>query len=209
MAENENGTLSNEELARYIEEVRLIKRTLVETEGSFRIFYWAYHVFGSIVLLGTAANVLLSRLAGLSLHDALIFIWMPAFFLSGVVEMMAWLRKSAREQVPLLSPPFVKYVVAFSGYTVGLIVLAFLFIRPGMPVPGITLILVGMMFCVPIQYTHFWFAVEALVLLFVGVLFVLLDVNGIAYSIAAGILVAAVFFVAGMIEAQLNRQAHG
>jgi hypothetical protein len=209
MAENELPQVSDEELARYVSEIRLIKRTLVETEGSFRIFHWAYYVFGTIVLAGLAINLVLVGTAHITMHDAFIFIWLPAVFLSGVVEMMAWIRKSTREKVPLVSPPFVKYVVAFSGYFVGLIVLAFLFIRPGIPVPGVILVLTGMMFCVPVQYTHFWFAIEAMFLLAVGVLFVLLAVTGTAYFVAAGVLVAADLFVAGLIEAQLSRRVHG
>lgn len=209
MAEDGYPPVSDEELARYVSEIRLIKRTLVEAEGSFRIFHWAYHVFGAIVLVGMAINLVLAGAANITMHDAFIFIWLPAVFLSGVVEMMAWIRKSTREKVPLLSPPFVKYVVAFSGYFVGLIVLAFLLIRPGLPAPGVVLVLTGMMFCVPVQYTHFWFALEAVFLLAVGVLFVLLAVSGTAYFVAAGVLIAADLFVAGLIEAQLSRRVHG
>ncbi|HUX11662.1 MAG TPA: hypothetical protein VMW87_01465 [Spirochaetia bacterium] len=209
MTDRGDTHITDEELARYINEVRTIRRTLVEAEGSFRIFHWFYHLFGGIVLAGVALNWILVRTSSLGMHDAFIFIWLPMTFLVGVLEMFAWIRKSTREQVPLLSPPFVKYVIAFSGYFGGLVVLSLVFIRPDMPVPGIVLILTGMMFCVPVQYTHTWFALEAIFLMLVGVVFVVLHVVGTSYFVAAGVLVAAVLFVAGIIESMLLRRNHG
>jgi hypothetical protein len=65
-----------------------------------------------------------------------------------------------------------------------------------------------MMFCIPLQYTHFWFVLEALGLVALGLLFILMNVHGTPYLIADGIMVAGVLILAGLIESILSRRDH-
>jgi len=200
--------MENDELKRYIDDVRMIRRTLDETEGSFRIFAWFYHAMAALILAGTGINLLLWRAIHLTIHESFVFIWIPIFFVAGAAEMVAWVIKSSREKVPLVTPLFAKYVVAFSGIIIGLFMFGFLLIKPGMPAPGIVLLIVGMMFCVPIQYTHIWFAVEALGLILTGLCFTLLHMQGPAYFVADGIIVSLMLAVGGIIERILSGHDH-
>ncbi|HUX50481.1 MAG TPA: hypothetical protein VMW73_06765 [Spirochaetia bacterium] len=200
--------MDDDELKRYIEDVRTIRRTLDEAEGSFRIFAWFYHAMAALILAGTGINFLLSRTIQMTIHESFVFIWIPVFFVAGAGEMVAWVIKSTREKVPLVTPLFLKYIVAFSGITIGLFMFGFLLIVPGMPAPGVVLLIVGMMFCVPVQYTHIWFTVEAFGLILVGFCFILLHVQGPAYFVADGIIVSMMLAVGGIIERILSGHDH-
>lgn len=210
MERTEERRLGEEELKRYIEDVRLIRRTLTEAEGSYRMFAWFYHVMAALVFVAAAVNLVLVKSINLTAHEALVLIWIPASFLAGVAETAAWVMKSNREKVPVFTVAFARYMVAYTGVLIGLFTLAFLLIRPGFPAPGVTLLLVGMTFCLPLQYTHFGFVLEALILVAIGLLFVLMDVQGTVYFVADAILITIALVGAGIIESILTkRDNHG
>ncbi len=197
-----------DDLTRYLDEVRTIRRTLVEAEGRFRLYPWAYHVFGAVVLAGTGLNWVLAQ-RGLTQTEALLLIWLPATFLGGVVEMVAWLRKSSKENVPMFVPGFRRYTLAISAYLVGAFAIGVVLVRAGILTPGAILVLVGMMACIPVQYTHEWFLAEGLAMIACGIAMLALGANGAAYYAVAGLLVAAAMFGAGLVESALLTAEHG
>lgn len=205
MSEGDDKIEMND-LKRYIDDVRMIKRTLDVADGSFHIFSWFYYVLAGLALVGTGINVVLVHTAGIAEHDSLVFVWIPIFVLAAGTEMVAWILKSSQEKLPVLTPAFTRYLVAGGTMVVGLVTIAIVLIRQGLLLPGVVLLLVGTIMSITVQYVHFWFLLESFGLVVLGLFFELIGARGEAYFVVAGVIIAGAMVLAGVIEGILSRQ---
>ncbi|MEM5947189.1 hypothetical protein WKV44_01405 [Spirochaetia bacterium 38H-sp] len=159
--------MEKQDFDRYLEDLREIKQILREKEGYPVVEYWAFLLWGVVVLIGAFIAWWCSSI-GWSEHQIFWGLWLPLMVVASVGEFVAWVRQSRRLDVVLFTPGMLKVIVASIGIFVVLLAMSFSLLDSGRDVPGIYVLLgsVPLFMYGVMSYMELFF--PGAVLLFVG-----------------------------------------
>jgi hypothetical protein len=101
-------------LEHYLEDVKAVHDLLERHDETSMLEYWAFVVWGVLVLAGTAVHWLLAAYAAGRAIDPLV-VWGPVVMLGGLGEVAAWPARVSRESTPLLTRRSVRFMLSAVG----------------------------------------------------------------------------------------------
>ena len=183
-----------------LDEIRELKFLLTKAEERTLLEPWAFWVWGVLVWLGTGLNPFLDQLWHWSLQEAFLRLWVPLFVVGGIVESFALFSRIRRDEIPWISPSFLKLLGGLCGFWVAGTILLLAVLHPGNPLPAIFLLFLSLCFfwLGSITFTKIYLvaalALVAGLVLFVG------QWNDFSAYLASGILSGALFLCAGFLS---------
>lgn len=180
---------------RYLEDLKVIREVLRENEERPLLEWWAFLLWGVLVVGGTLATPFLLE-SGLTVMESFLYLWVPIMILGAAGEFTALLRKFNREETPLFTRRYIKLFATFTLTFVALTAIVIPLIAEGIA-PGTILVVAS----VPaIFYAYATFSslfVEASILLVVGIFLEFLGVREPWLYISVGITVGVVYLTMG------------
>lgn len=193
--------------SRYLEDLKVIREVLSENEERPLLEWWAFLLWGVLVIGGTLATPSLIE-AGLSAMESFLYLWVPIMIVGAAGEFTALLRKFNREETPLFTRRYLKLFATFSLIFVALTAIAIPLINDGIA-PGILLVIAS----VPaIFYAYATFTslfAEAGTLLVVGVFLEFLGIREPWLYLAAGLVIGGVYAFMGFHSRAAERNRRG
>jgi hypothetical protein len=207
--ENNNLAGRPRELEQYLADLTHIKKLLDKNAEKPVLEFWAYLVWAGLVLAGTLLNFALSRTLDVSMHQAYFHIWLPIIFTGGIFETIAWVKKMSKDDSPLFTKRFVKFMLTgFSIIAVSLVALYYL-LDPSLPVPAFILLFASLSFFLYAQVSYSTLYIEGAAVFAAGVLFVILQVSGTFGFLFAGIFIAVMLGVSGVHSRLIEKERDG
>ena len=193
--------------SRYLEDLKVIREVLRENEERPLLEWWAFLLWGALVVAGTlASSVLVGR--GMTPMECFIYLWVPVFIVGSAGEMAALLRKFNREETPLFTRRYIKLFATFLLIFVALLAVVIPLIQAGIS-PGSLMVVAS----VPvIFYAYATFSslfVEAGALLVFGLFLEFLPFSPPWLYVSVGIVVGLVYAAGGIHSRAAERRPRG
>jgi hypothetical protein len=192
-------------LEEYLEEIQDVHELLKRHDETSMLEYWAFIVWGVLVLAGTAGHWLLATRGAAGAVNPLV-IWGPVVVLGGLAEVAAWLTRVSRESTPLLTRRFVRFMLSAVGVVVVVAGVGLRLLSMEMLSPGLLLLLVALVFLVYAEITYSVLFVEAYALLAAGFVMFAFHPAGVGSYVAVGMLTGTAFLVLGVHAWALERR---
>ncbi len=113
----------------HLDDLRTIKETLLRAEKKHLVEPYSYCVWGIVSVLGGLAHFIIQQTIAHPSFNYFLFIWIPAFALGGFFETVGFIRRMAREALPLTSKTVIWLLIAFLGVCAAFAVVVILFVR--------------------------------------------------------------------------------
>jgi hypothetical protein len=123
------GTQSQADLDKYLEDITVIKDTLLESEKRYVWEPWAFCAWGGLILLASVIHFLVDRRAGSSGLLLFLEIWLPVILIAGFIELITLLRSLRRQSLTIFTRSIVRLYLSLFGSLAALLVLLLLFYR--------------------------------------------------------------------------------
>jgi len=211
VSRKENNHLAGRprELEEYLADLTHIKKLLDKNAEKPVLEYWAYLVWAGLVLTGTLLNFALSNTIALSMHQAYFHIWLPVIFTGGILETIAWVKKMTKDDSPLFTKRFVKFMLTgFSVIAVSLVALYYL-LDPSLPVPAFILLFSALSLFLYAQVSYSTLYIEGAAVFTAGVLFLILQVSSGFGFLFAGLFIAVMLGVSGIHSRLIEKERDG
>lgn len=193
--------------SRYLEDLKVIREVLRENEERPLIEWWAFVIWGFLVIAGTVATSYLMGL-GMTAMESFFYLWVPVLILGSAGEIAALLRKFNSEETPLFTRRYMKLFATFFFVFVALLAIIVPLIQAGVS-PGVLMVFAS----VPVVfYAHASFSglyVEAGFLLLLGIFLEFLPANPPWLYVAVGIGVGLFYCVGGFHSRIVERGRRG
>ena len=199
MAEN------NDEMRQYLEDLQEIKDLVHLHEERPIVEYRDFISWGVLVIPGTLLH---ARFCTALIDHAILGVWPPIIILGGVIETLAWFYLVKRIETSLSVRHYQRfYLAAFIIVIATMFVLYYLIHLKG-PIPGMSLLLISILFALVAQMTYMALFLEGALTLAAGSILTLLDIRGLSAGVGVGIYVG-LTFIAFEIHARILEKRHG
>jgi len=199
MDEIDQRELDQREMGRYLEDIRDIKNLLSVNQEKPIVASWAFHSWGTLILLGTLANLAAYRYGGLGFFQSLWWIWVPVMILGGLLESIGFIQVYRRQALVLSSPRVMKTYLGLWGLFVAASVILVHLIRMQAIEPGIILVMLALFFIVFALASFQKVLLPAYLLLGLGIIFMVFGFSSPLGYGAAGFICSLAFFAGGVI----------
>lgn len=189
-----------DEWKKRLDDVQELKYLLTKAEERPLLKPWAFWVWGGLIVLGTALNVVVSGQARWTMGQSFVRLWLPLFVVGAAVESLAFLSQLRQDQTPWASASFLRALGGLVGFWFAGTLLFLAVLRPENPLPAIFLLFLSMSFfwVASVSFTRLYFL--ALFAALAGLTFYLGDWRSLAAYVASGLLCAGVFVVGGFLS---------
>jgi hypothetical protein len=199
MDEIDQQKIDQQEMARYLDDIKDIKNLLSVNQEKPLVAPWAFHSWGVLILLGTLANLAGYHSAGLGFDQSLWWIWVPVMILGGLLESIGFIQVY-RAQAPVLSSPRVmKTYLGLWGLFVSASVILVHLIRMQAVEPGIILVMLALFFIVFALASFQKVLGPAYGLLGLGIIYMVFGFSSPWSYAGAGFFCSLAFFAGGFI----------
>lgn len=197
----------NRTLDAYLSDLKTVKDLLTRYDEKSMLAPWAFFVWAALVFAGTVVHGVLAARDIADLGVILRAVWLPAFLVGGVGELLAWLSRMSREDTPLFGRRFTRFVLSAVGVFAAAIPIVVVLFRADLFSPGLILVLSSIVFLVYAEITFSSLFIESYALLILGIVFIAVGVLSFAAYIAAGVVLSAAFLAFGIHSVLLERAA--
>lgn len=194
-----------EDWKKRLDEIRELKFLLTKAEERPLLEPWAFWAWGGLVWLGTGLNPFLDQLWNWSLQDAFLRLWLPLFVVGGTLESLALFSRIRKDEIPWISPSFLKLLGGLVGFLVAMTILLVAVLRPGNPLPTILLLFLSLSFFWLGSITFTKIYLVAAFSLVAGLVFLVVQWDDLSAYITSGILSGAFFVWAGFLSTDKGR----
>ena len=119
---------------------------------------------------------------------------------------MAWIYLVKRLDMPLASRRNQRFYCASAVYLIAVIFILYYLIHLHGPIPGMMLLLLSIMFSFVAQMSYLGLFIETVLTLCAGIVLTVLDIQGLAASVGAGIFAGLEFIVMGLHTRMLEKR---
>ncbi len=190
--------MEQEQIKSYLDDISYIKGIIRDNEETVIIEHWAWYAWAVMTTAGTLIHYFLFKAYKLEAVDAFLYIWLPVFIVGVIIETIALLIRSGKDDFPFMSKKFIRFILAVITTSIIIITMIIHMLRTGILVPGIILTAVAVPFSIYGIWSLSYLFIEAFILLAAGLLFYLGHGTSPAAYLAAGIFCSAVFAAGGI-----------
>ena len=187
-------------VGKYLKDIETIKSLLIEADEKPLIEYWAFITWGIFIIIGSIIEFIARKYFNFSIKEIIFEIWVPVIVIAGIFETIAWVRKTAKESIPLISKLSIKL---FSGCTLIIVVFIILFnllIKAGLAgyLPVFVSFMIGSFFIIfgVLTYTPILFYASFLIIY--GTVIYFMNIQNEIMALITGIVIAGTFIIAGI-----------
>ena len=193
--------------SKYLEDLRVIREMVREHEERPLLEWWAFLLWGLLVLGGTVGSWRLGSTSGLEPMQIFLYLWVPILILGAIGEIAALLRRFTKEETPLFTRRYLKLFGTSALIVVALLAIVVPLVRGGIA-PGTILVVAAMP---AIFYAYATFSslfMEAGLLLIFGIFLEFLGLREqwlyLSVGIATGIIYTAMGFHSRSVERRVR-----
>jgi hypothetical protein len=186
-------------IEKYVKDIETIKSLLIQVEGKPMIENWAFFTWGFLMLIGSLMHYYTVRFMQLSTAEVFLKVWLPIVLVAIFLETIAWIRKMARESIPLLSRTTIKLWLTVIGTFTGMCFIIAIQVQMNAvsTLPTIILIFFAIMLFIYAQVAYSYLFIHAYFLIIVGIIIHLLDLDAQIKFPVAGLSCSLAFITAG------------
>jgi len=197
---------SEHDIAKYIDDIKIIKSMLMKVDETPMIENWAFFTWGVLMILGSFLHWVGWKFWNID-HDFLfIALWIPIFAVASVGETIAWIRRLSKNSMPLFNKSSINIFVSFGFFTIMMIFITHTIIKLNgiQYIPSLFLFFfaMGMIFYGMISYSHLY--VAAVVLGTSAIVINLFNINFGYKCILATVVTGVVFILAGFANIHMD-----
>lgn len=196
---------NSDDIRGYLEDLKQMKDLVQRHEERPIVEYWDFISWGILMILGTLLH---ARFFTASIDRALLVIWLPIIILGGVIESLAWYYLVNRIETPLTVRRNQRFYMAAVIIFIATLFIFYYLIHLNGPIPGMSLLLVSILFAFVAQMTYMALFMETALTLIAGIVLTLLDVRGLPAAVGAGIYLGLTFIAIG-IHTRILEKRHG
>jgi hypothetical protein len=187
-------------IEKYAKDIETIKSLLMQVEGKPLIENWAFFTWGFLMLIGSLLHYHTVRFMQLSTAEVFLKVWLPIVLIAIFLETIAWIRKMARESIPLLSRTTIKLWLTVIGTFTGMCFIIAIQVQMNAvsSLPTIILIFFAIMLFAYAQVAYSYLYAHAYFLISVGIIIHLLDLDAQIKFLVAGLSCSLTFITAGV-----------
>jgi hypothetical protein len=126
--DNERGD-SGDRGERRLDDIQTIKEVLLRAEKKYLIEPWSYFGLGALSVAGGLVHFIIWLAFASPGFDYFLFVWVPVLAVGLFFETVGFVRRMAKEALPVLSRPGLWLFVALTLLSVVFAVLAIIFVR--------------------------------------------------------------------------------
>jgi len=193
-------------ISRYLEDIQVIKNILAKNEEKTLLEPWAFHLWAAVVAIGTVIHYVAYRASVPHKGTLVLLVWIVVVIIGSVGETVGWLRMFRREETPLFSLRFIRFILTAIALLLVMSITLITLLAHGALSPGLLLVIVTMPMVFYAQISYAQLYIEAFILLGAGLVLVLVDVSVPAAYVFAGLLTAAAMAGAGFHSKVLERE---
>ncbi len=112
-----------------LDDIQTIKEVLLRVSKKHLVEPYSYFVWGIVSILGGIAHFIVSRTVDHPAFNYFLFVWIPVFAVGGFFEAVGFVRRMAREALPLTSRTSRWLMLAFAGVCLAFVIVAVIFVR--------------------------------------------------------------------------------
>jgi hypothetical protein len=193
---------SPNDLERYLEDITIIKDTLLESEKRYIWEPWSFCVWGGLIIIASLIHFLVERRAGSSSLVLFLEIWLPLILVSGFIELITLLRSLRRQSLTIFTRSIVRLYLSLLGSLAALTVLLLLFYRLGALqfIPLVYLPATAVIYFLLAQSGYTRLYVHAYLLVLLAVLLVVFPVERHLLVLLVGACIGCSIIVAGIMD---------
>lgn len=188
------------DLNKYLQDIGTIKSLLLKTEENPMIEYWAFITWGLFIILGCILEFITVKYFDFTIIDAMYKIWLPVIIVAGILESIAWVIRTTKESLPLISKPILKFFGSYILIAIVYIVIFNLIMKTGLTdyFHVIMSLMVGTFFLLfgISAYTPMLF--YACILILYGTVLYFTEIQNEIISLITGFIIAGSFIAAGI-----------
>ena len=197
-------------LDRYLQDITIIKDTLLESEKRYVWEPWSFCSWGGLIILGAVIHFLVARRAASSGLVLFLEIWLPMLLVSGFIEMITLLRSLHRQSLTIFTRSILRLYLSLFGSLAALMVLMLLFYRLGALqfVPLVYLPVAAVVYFLLAQSGYTRLYVHAYLFVLLAVLLIVFHVERHLLVLLVGVVIGGSMIVAGLFDwLEKKRQA--
>lgn len=195
-----------DDTARYLEDIRDIKKLLTANEEKPIVSPWAFYSWGLLILIGTGAHAAARSLLGLDYYSGLLLVWAPAVLIGAVLEGLAYFQVYRRRALVISNPRVMKTYLGLWGLFVSGSVITIRLLALGAMEPGLILVMLALFFMVYALASYHRILGPAYGLLGLGIIFMALRLGGASSYVAAGLASSLAFLAGGLLSRPVKRE---
>jgi len=191
-----------DDLKRYLEDITIIKDTLLESEKRYIWEPWSFCAWGGLIIIASLIHFLVERRAGSSSLVLFLEIWLPLILVSGFIELITLLRSLRRQSLTIFTRSIVRLYLSLIGSLAALTVLLLLFYRLGALqfIPLVYLPATAVIYFLLAQSGYTRLYVHAYLLVLLAVLLVVFPVERHLLVLLVGVCIGCSIIVAGIMD---------
>jgi hypothetical protein len=197
-ARQQEMVMKEEKIQSYLKDISYIKGIIRDNEENVIIEHWAWYAWAFMTLAGSLLHFYLYTKTGLSAADAFLYIWLPVFLIGVILESLAVLIRSGREDVPFFSRKFLRFILAVITTSIILITMIIHLMRNGSLVPGIILIAAAAPFSLYGIWSISYLFIESFILLIAGLVLYIGHGTSAGSFLFSGVFCSIVFAAGGI-----------
>ncbi|MBN2351302.1 MAG: hypothetical protein JXD23_01950 [Spirochaetales bacterium] len=114
---------------RRLDDIQTIKEVLLRVSKKHLVEPYSYCVWGIVSILGGIAHSIIAMTVNHPAFNYFLFVWIPVFAVGGFFEAVGFVRRMAREALPLTSKTALWLMLAFAGVCLAFAVIVIIFVR--------------------------------------------------------------------------------
>ena len=178
---------------RYMKDIATIKDILMRSEQKPIYEYWAFCVWGALVIVGAVIHFFLQRRLEPTVRQLFLEIWLPVMLIAGFVELITFIRSMSRQSLNLFTRTVRRFYLSLFGSAVAFCLLVIMLDRGGavgyMPIAFLLGAAVFYFLLAQVTYSHVYYH---------GYLFLVFAVLLFIFDLAHDLLVPVVGFLVGV-----------
>ena len=195
---------------RYLRDIQTIKDLLVKAEQKPIYEYWAFYVWGALVILGSLAHFFVQRRFDPAGSRLFLEIWLPVILVAGFIELIAHIRIMSRQSMSVFTRTIRRFYLSLTGSAGAFCLLLIMLGRAGvaghMPIAFLLGAAVFYFLLGQVTYTHVF--LHGYLLLIVAVLLYLFRLQHEALVLIVGLLIGLSTIVVGITNRVKEKTAH-
>jgi hypothetical protein len=193
---------------RYAEDLATIRRMVAEREDLPLLEYWAFVVWGVLILLGTLVHWIAHTQAAMEPYRLALTLWIPIVALGAIQELVAFVRRLNADEVPLATRKITRLMLQAGGVFIVLFAVLVHELSEGIH-PGVIMLL-GALAMLPYgSATYAPLFIEAFALIGIGLGVLVLAPATTGMFVLAGVAVALTYLASGIHHRILERSRLG
>jgi hypothetical protein len=196
------------ELDKRVQDIRAVRVLLADAKDTPLVHPWAFFAWALLVGVATTANYLLFTRSGLSIKDALSWIWLPVLVTGSIAEGLSFALRARKGDAPLFNRRLGGAILTCIASMIVIAVIA-LRLAPIAMTPGIAILLAALPLVFYAQVCYASLFIETFVGIALGLAFEIAGARGSVGYLIGGSFVAALYAASGVHTLLMERRPRG